>query len=261
MLHPPQKHKSTPATRSQQLCQFFICIFPSSGVVVAVPKAMSFAACTLCHRGTRKEFPAKVDGKEYVRCKNKLCAFFCSINRFEEYDDIVINDVHDFYKGLDAPKCYHDQPSILKIKNELYVQKKNRGKPYFICAQKQRCPYFAWSDTESEPVLPDEKVNPALWIQTLEEKRRLILDMKKQHRVVIEELVKRINLWRDRFSDLLETLLCFDCNEEKNEAYLTRDDDLAKAWHPTNCWECRNYRRFCYNEKPMYEDVTLKKCY
>ncbi|KAJ7365154.1 hypothetical protein OS493_007803 [Desmophyllum pertusum] len=196
---------------------------------------MSYAACTLCHRGTREEFTAKVDGKEYVRCKNKLCAFFCSVNVFEEYDDIVINDVHDFYKGLDAPKCYHDQPSILKIMNG--------------------------SDTENEPVLPDEKVNPALWIQALEEKRQLILNMKKQHHVVIGELAKRINLWRDRFSDLLETLLCEYCNDEKNEAYLTRDDDLAKAWHPTNCWECRNYRRFCYNEKPLYEDVTVKPLY
>ncbi|KAJ7385222.1 hypothetical protein OS493_017603 [Desmophyllum pertusum] len=102
--------------------------FPSSGVAVAVPK-MSTGACTLCHRGTLEEFTAQVDGKEYVRCKNKLCAFFCSVNDFEEYDDIVINDVADFYKGLDAPKCYHDQPSILKIKNELYMQEKTAGNP------------------------------------------------------------------------------------------------------------------------------------
>ncbi|KAJ7386048.1 hypothetical protein OS493_012382 [Desmophyllum pertusum] len=251
---------------------------------------MSTAACTLCHRGTREEFTAQVDGKEYVRCKNKLCAFFCSVNDFEEYDDIVINDVADFYKGLDAPKCYHDQPSILKIKNELYMQEKNHGKPYFICAQSQRCPYFTWSDTETEPVLPDEKVNPALWIRALDEKRLLIRDMKKQHRVVIGELAKRMNRWRDRFSDLLgELVLCEHCNKEKNETYESGDDDRAKAWYPTNCGLCNCYRRFfeddytyasdhdfvsvklpCMStndddddvtvklEKPLYEDVTVK---
>ncbi|KAJ7386316.1 hypothetical protein OS493_010725 [Desmophyllum pertusum] len=214
---------------------------------------MSTGDCPLCHRGELEEFTAKVDGKEYVRCKNKLCAIFCSVNVFEEYEDIIINVVADFYKGLDAPKCYHGQPTILKIKNEMCMQEKNRGKPYFICAQSQRCPYFTWSDTETEPVQPDEEVSPTQWIRVLDEKR----DMNKQHHAVVCDLAKRLNRWRDRFSDLLtEFVLCEYCNEHKNEAYESGNDDRAKAWYPTNCGECKCYRRFF--EDYDDDEITVK---
>ena len=206
---------------------------------------MSFAACNLCHRGTREEFTAKVDGKEYVRCKNKLCGFFCPVGKFEEYEDLVQHDVGEFYKGVDAPKCYHNQPTILKISNEPYMLPSNRGRPYFVCASQARCKFFTWSDIETEPVQMDEEKVNALWVRSLNEKRLLIKDMKKQHHVVIGELVKRINSWRDRFSDLLEEfVLCEYCNKHKNEAYQSGDDDRAKAWYPTNCDLCKVYTRF-----------------
>ena len=65
---------------------------------------MTSAPCNLCQRGIREEFTAKIDGKEYVRCKNKMCGFFCPVAKFEEYEDLVDSRVGKFYKGVDAPK-------------------------------------------------------------------------------------------------------------------------------------------------------------
>ncbi|KAJ7367425.1 hypothetical protein OS493_040463, partial [Desmophyllum pertusum] len=85
----------------------YLPLFPLLVFAVAVPKNDVPVPALYVIEAPEKEFTAQVDGKEYVRCKNKLCAFFCSVNNFEEYDDIVINDVADFYKGLDAPKAWY----------------------------------------------------------------------------------------------------------------------------------------------------------
>lgn len=217
---------------------------------------MTTAPCNLCQRGIREEFTAKINGREYVRCKKKMCGFFCPVAQFEEYEDLVDSRVGDFYKGVDAPKCYHNQPTILRIS----TSEINPGRPYFNCNSQPQCKFFTWGNIKTESPPPqlaeqlhrwenDSSVKLNIrWIRRLKQLREEINNTQYAQRSV---------MWRERFEDLLEIVLCDECNKKKNDVYQSGDDERAKAWCPTNCSQCRIYTRF-FNVNFAF--VTKKEC-
>lgn len=110
---------------------------------------MTSAPCNLCKSGVREEFSAKMTGKEYVRCTNGKCGFFCAVGRFEEYEELVEGDaVGEFYKGVDSPECHHERAAALRISSS----QANPGRAYFACSQTPKCTFFTWGDVETEPM-------------------------------------------------------------------------------------------------------------
>lgn len=108
---------------------------------------MTAAPCTLCQNGICEEFTAKRSGDVYVRCKNIDCGFFCAVDRFLEYEDLVDSEaVGAWYKGVDAPRCEHARTTTLKVS----LSQKNPGRPYFACSQQNRCDFFTWANVSPE---------------------------------------------------------------------------------------------------------------
>ena len=102
------------------------------------------ASCGLCRKGLREQFMAKSNGAEYVRCSNRACGYFCSLDDLVTYERVVQLDVARTFRGGDAPLCQHQRPCALRISRSV----KNGGRPYFSCRERWPCSFFCWADLE-----------------------------------------------------------------------------------------------------------------
>lgn len=117
---------------------------------------MAVAPCVLCTTGNPEVFTGKKDGRDYARCTNKMCGFFCAREQIEEYEETIAQRVGYFFLGGDAPKCFHNEVSSLRVS----TSESNPGRPYFGCGVKPKCKFFTWADVESKPVLLPPPVAP-----------------------------------------------------------------------------------------------------
>ena len=102
------------------------------------------ASCGLCRKGLREQFVAKSDGTEYVRCSNRACGHFCSLEELASYERVVQLDVACAFRGGDAPLCQHQRTCALRVSRS----GKNAGRPYFTCRERWPCTFFCLADLE-----------------------------------------------------------------------------------------------------------------
>ena len=102
------------------------------------------ASCALCRKGLREQFVAKSDEAEYVRCSNRACGYFCSLDELATYERVVQLDVAPTFRNGDAPLCQHQWACALRVSRSV----KNAGRPYFTCRERWPCTFFSWADLE-----------------------------------------------------------------------------------------------------------------
>ena len=102
------------------------------------------ASCGLCRKGLREQVVAKSNGAEYVRCSNRACSYFCSLDELSTYERVVQLDVASTFRTGDAPLCQHHIPCALWVSRPV----KNNGRPYFTCRERWPCTFFCWADLE-----------------------------------------------------------------------------------------------------------------
>ena len=102
------------------------------------------ASCGLCRKGLREQFVAKSNRVEYVRCSNRACGYFCSLDELSTYERVVQLDVARTFRSGDAPLCQHHKPCVLRV----FRLVKNNGRPYFTCRELWPCTLFCWADLE-----------------------------------------------------------------------------------------------------------------
>ena len=112
--------------------------------VVVPRRIVPMASCGLCRKGLRQQFVAKSDGAEYVRCSNRACGYFCSLDQLPSYERMVQLDVAWAFTGGDAPLCQHQKPCALRVSRSV----KNGGRPYFTCRERWLCTFVCWADLE-----------------------------------------------------------------------------------------------------------------
>lgn len=101
-------------------------------------------SCGLCWKGLREQFVAKSNGAEYVRCSNRACGYFCSLDELATYERVVQLDVACTFRSGDAPLCQHHRPCALRVSRSA----KNGSHPYFTCRERWPCTFFCWADVE-----------------------------------------------------------------------------------------------------------------
>ena len=112
------------------------------------------ASCGLCQKGLREQFVAKSNRAEYVRCSNRACSYFCSLDELLTYERVVQLDVVRTFRSGDAPLCQHHKPCALRVSRS----DKNNGRPYLTCRERWPCTFFCWTDLEvTLRQLPDQQ--------------------------------------------------------------------------------------------------------
>ena len=102
----------------------------------------TMASCGLCKKGQREQFVALSNGREYVRCTNRSCGYFCSVEDLPSYERAVQLDVSETFTGKDSPLCQHNRPCALRLSHS----ENNPGRPYFGCKERLPCSLFCWAD-------------------------------------------------------------------------------------------------------------------
>ena len=89
-------------------------------------------SCGLYRKGLREQFVAKSDGAEYVRCSNRACGYFCSLDELATYQRVVQLDEARTFRSGDAPLCQHQRACALRVSRSV----KNAGRLYFTCRER-----------------------------------------------------------------------------------------------------------------------------